>query len=124
MFNYRAQIIVPSGPIEIVPQRDLRWWTRRQVLSFSESSEHEGCLNAVGHGIVFLTSVYGLVCSYRFPLRHELSNYVGDPMRRRAECLAKCEALSSTGCELVTEQSYDKRVLNHYTTQGGVDSAP
>ena len=52
------------------------------------------------------------------------TNYVGDPVRRRAECLAKCEALSSTGCELVTGQSYDKRVLNHYTTQGGVDSAP
>ena len=32
MFNCGAQIIVPSGPIEIVPQRDLRWWTRRQIL--------------------------------------------------------------------------------------------
>ena len=34
MFNCGAQIIVPSGPIEIVPQRDLRWWTRRQILPF------------------------------------------------------------------------------------------
>ena len=34
MFNCRAQLIVPSGPIEIVPQRDLRWWTRRQILPF------------------------------------------------------------------------------------------
>ena len=32
----------------------------------------EGCLNAVGHCIVILTSVCGLVCSYRFPFRHEL----------------------------------------------------
>ena len=51
------------------------------------------------------------------------TNYVGDWVQRQAECLAKCEALSSTGCELVTVQSCDKRVLNHYTTQGGVDSA-
>ena len=32
MFNCRAQFIIPSGPIEIVPRRDLRWWTRRQIL--------------------------------------------------------------------------------------------
>ena len=37
-----------------------------------KSSENEGCLNAVGHCVVILTSVCGLVCSYRFPLRHEL----------------------------------------------------
>ena len=29
MFNCRAQFIIPFGPIEIAPQRDLRWWTRR-----------------------------------------------------------------------------------------------
>ena len=86
-----------------------------------ESSENECCLNAVGHCIVILTSVCGLVCFYRFLSD---TNYVGDTVQRQAVCLAKCEALSSTGCELVTGQSCDKRVLNHYTTQDGVDSAP
>ena len=38
LFNCRAQFIIPSGPIEIGFQRDLRWWTRRQVLSFIQFS--------------------------------------------------------------------------------------
>ena len=36
MFNCRAQFIVPSGPIDIISQRDLRWRTRRQILPFKE----------------------------------------------------------------------------------------
>ena len=32
--NCRTQLIIPSGPIEIVFQRDLWWWSRRQVWSF------------------------------------------------------------------------------------------
>ena len=33
MFNCRT-LILSFIPIEIVPQRDLRWWTRRQILPF------------------------------------------------------------------------------------------
>ena len=33
MFNCRT-LIFSFTPIEIVPQRDLRWWTRRQILPF------------------------------------------------------------------------------------------
>ena len=33
MFNCRT-LILSFIPIEIVPQRDLRWWTKRQILSF------------------------------------------------------------------------------------------
>ena len=33
MFNCRA-LILSFIPIEIVPQRDLRWWTKRQILPF------------------------------------------------------------------------------------------
>ena len=33
------------------------------------------------------------------------TNFVGDSVQRQAECLAMCEALSGTGCELVTGQS-------------------
>ena len=73
-----------------------------------KSSENEGCLNAVGHYVVILTSDCGLVC--------------GAAVRQSVR--PECEALSGTGCELVTGQSCDKRVLNHETTQGGVDSAP
>ena len=35
MFNCRAQIF-SFTPIEIVSQRDLRWWTRRQILPFKQ----------------------------------------------------------------------------------------
>ena len=52
------------------------------------------------------------------------TNNVGDLVQRQAQYLAKYEALSVTGCELVTGQSCDKRVLNHYPTQVGVDLAP
>ena len=34
MFNCRTRLIISFSPIEIVFQRDLRWWSRRQVLSF------------------------------------------------------------------------------------------
>ena len=33
MFNCRT-LILSFTPMEIVPQRDLRWWTRRQILPF------------------------------------------------------------------------------------------
>ena len=34
LFNCRTQLIIPSGPIVIVSQWDLWWWSRRQVWSF------------------------------------------------------------------------------------------
>ena len=34
LFNCRTQLIIPSGPIMIVFQRDLWWWSRRQISSF------------------------------------------------------------------------------------------
>ena len=52
------------------------------------------------------------------------TNNVGDSVQRQAQYLAKYEALSGTGCELVTGQSCDKRVLNHCSVQVGVDFAP
>ena len=34
MFNCRTRWIISFCPIAIVFQRDLRWWTKRQILSF------------------------------------------------------------------------------------------
>ena len=34
MFNCRTRLIISFSPIEIVFQRDLWWWSRRQILSF------------------------------------------------------------------------------------------
>ena len=87
-----------------------------------ESRENEVHLNVVGYCVVVVTHIL-LSCVF---LLFSLSdtNNVGDSVQRQAQYLAKCEALSYTGCELVTGQSYDKRVLNHYSTLDGVDFAP
>ena len=86
-----------------------------------KSRENEGCLNVVGHCVVIVTHLV-VLCVLAVSLSD--TNFVGDSVQRQAEYLAKCEALSGTGCELMTGQSCDKRVLNHFSTQVGVDSAP
>ena len=37
LFNCRTQVIIPFGPIVIVFQWDLWWWSRRQVWSFIQN---------------------------------------------------------------------------------------
>ena len=88
-----------------------------------KSRENEGCLNVVGHCVVIVTHIFVVLCVLAsFPFRHELRWRPGCNVRQNT--LAKCEALSGTGCELVTGQSCDKRVLNHCSPQVGVDFAP
>ena len=50
MFNCKT-LILSFIPIEIVPQRDLRWWTRRQILPFIQFlsiSQSFSSYNAIG----------------------------------------------------------------------------
>ena len=79
-----------------------------------ESHENEVYLNAVGHCVVVVTHILLSLCVLAVSLSD--TNNVGDLAQRQAQYLAKYEALSGTGCELVTGQSCDKRVLNHYSS--------
>ena len=96
-------------------------WLKAQGSLRCESRENEVCLNVVGHCVVIVIHLV-VLCVLAVSLSD--TSYVGDSVQRQAEYLAKCEALSGTDCELVTGQSCDKRVLNHYSTQVGVDFAP